>query len=104
MSRPSSLRRYILLAYLSSLQHAANSASTQIISVKSKGFVVPNFSGSKDDDNVGRGRIWTDEEKRRMRVAIQNASSLAEMASLEKDYAEGRIPKHILEGPDPMEG
>ena len=38
-----------------------------------------------------------------MRAAILNASSLAEMAQLEKDFAEGRIPAHILEGGGPME-
>jgi hypothetical protein len=38
-----------------------------------------------------------------MRAAILNASSLAEMARLEKDFAEGRIPAYILEGGEPME-
>jgi hypothetical protein len=49
-----------------------------------------------------RDRIHTEEEKQRMRQAVLNAKSLAEMAKLETDFAEGRIPSHILHG-DPME-
>jgi hypothetical protein len=69
--------------------------------VKSKGFVVPSFANGTDDS--AKDRIYTDDEKKRMRAAILNASSLAEMASLEKDFAEGRIPLHVLEGGEPME-
>ena len=72
----------------------------QISSNKSKGFVVPSYANGADS---GKERIYTDEEKKRMRAAILNASSLAEMARLEKDFAEGRIPAHILEGGEPME-
>ena len=68
--------------------------------VKSKGFQVPSYNGSDDST---KDRIYTDDEKKRMRAAILNASSLAEMARLEKDFAEGRIPAHILEAGDPME-
>lgn len=74
--------------------------ATQIMGVKSKGFVAPTTNGA---DSNGKERIYTDDEKRRMRAAIQAASSLAEMARLEKDFAEGRIPAHILEGGEPME-
>jgi len=56
---------------------------------------VPTFANGADS---GKDRIYTDDEKKRMRAAILNASSLAEMARLEKDFAEGRIPAHILEG------
>ena len=38
-----------------------------------------------------------------MRAAIKAAGSLAEMARLEKDFAEGRIPAYVLEGGDAME-
>jgi hypothetical protein len=69
--------------------------------VKSKGFVVPSFTNGAEEST--KDRIYTDDEKKRMRAAILNASSLAEMARLEKDFAEGRIPAHILEGGDPME-
>lgn len=69
--------------------------------VKSKGFVVPSFANGADGSS--KDRIYTDDEKKRMRAAILNASSLAEMARLEKDFAEGRIPAHILEGGDAME-
>lgn len=74
--------------------------ASKIMGVKSKGFAVPTLNGA---DSYGKDRIYTDDEKRRMRAAIQAASSLAEMAKLEKDFAEGRIPAHILEGGDPME-
>jgi hypothetical protein len=69
--------------------------------VKSKGFVVP--SSTNGDDKATKDRIYTEDEKKRMRQAILTASSLAEMAKLEKDFAEGRIPAHVLEGGDPME-
>jgi hypothetical protein len=68
---------------------------------KSKGFVVASIANGDDDST--KDRIYTDDEKKRMRAAILNASSLSEMARLEKDFAEGRIPAHILEGGDPME-
>lgn len=75
--------------------------ASKIMGVKSKGFVVPTMNGA--DNTNGKDRIYTDDEKRRMRAAIQAATSLAEMARLEKDFAEGRIPAHILEGGDAME-
>lgn len=74
--------------------------ASKIMGVKSKGFAAPTTNGS---DGHNKDRIYTDDEKRRMRAAIQAASSLAEMARLEKDFAEGRIPAHILEGGDAME-
>lgn len=79
---------------------APTDLANKIMGVKSKGFQVPSYNGSDDST---RDRIYTDEEKKRMRAAILNASSLAEMARLEKDFAEGRIPAHILEAGDPME-
>lgn len=75
--------------------------ASKIIGVKSKSFVVPTYTNGVEEST--KERIYTDDEKRRMRAAILNASSLAEMAKLEKDFAEGRIPQHILEGGDPME-
>jgi hypothetical protein len=69
--------------------------------VKSKGFVVPSFSDP--DADSGKQRIWTDAERKKMRAAIDRAGSLAEIEALEKDLKEGRIPKWVLDGPDPME-
>lgn len=69
--------------------------------IKSKGFTVPTFGNGGDDS--GRERIYTEDEKKRMRTAIQNAKSLDEIAKLEKDFAEGRIPAHVLKGTDAME-
>lgn len=68
---------------------------------KSKGFVVPNMAEVTEASS--KDRIYTEDERKRMRAAILSASSLSEMAKLEKDFAEGRIPAHILEGGDPME-
>lgn len=75
--------------------------ATKIMGVKSKGFAVPSTNGA--DSSYNKDRIYTDDEKRRMRAAIQAASSLAEMARLEKDFAEGKIPAHVLQGGEPME-
>lgn len=75
--------------------------ASKIMGVKSKGFVVPNLTEGPESSN--KERIYTDDEKKRMRAAILNASSLAEMAKLEKDFAEGRIPAYILEKGDMME-
>ena len=75
--------------------------ASKIKGQKSKGFVVPTFANGADTPT--KERIWTEDEKNRMRAAIKNAKSLAEMARLEKDLAEGRIPAYILEGGDPME-
>ena len=74
--------------------------ATKIKGQKSKGFVASYTNGA---DSPTKERIWTEEEKTRMRAAIKNASSLAEMARLEKDLAEGRIPAYVLEGGEPME-
>lgn len=83
---------------------APTDLASKIMGVKSKGFVVPTFTNGADSStSSSKQRIYTDDEKKRMRAAILNASSLAEMARLEKDFAEGRIPAHILEGGDPME-
>jgi hypothetical protein len=71
------------------------------LGAKSKGFVVASITNGENDSS--KDRIYTDEEKKRMRAAILSAGSLAEMAKLEKDLAEGRIPAHILEGGDAME-
>jgi hypothetical protein len=65
--------------------------------VKSKGITVPTFSTNGGDESGHKERIWTDEERKKMRTAIQNASSLAEIARLEKDFAEGRMPAHLVD-------
>jgi hypothetical protein len=76
--------------------------TTTIRGTKSKGFVVPSFANGGADTPT-KERIWTESEKAKMRAAIRSASSLAEMARLEKDFMEGRIPAYVLEGGDPME-
>ena len=75
--------------------------ATAIKGQKSKGFVPQSYANG--GDSPSKERIWTEEEKSRMRAAIRNAKTLAEMARLEKDLAEGRIPAYVLEGGEPME-
>jgi hypothetical protein len=81
--------------YPSALERDTN--TPQIMGVKSKGITVPTFSTNGGDDSGHKERIWTDEERKKMRTAIQNASSLAEIARLEKDFAEGRMPAHLVD-------
>lgn len=76
--------------------------ATTIKGTKSKGFVVPSFANGGDDSSA-KERIWTDEEKAKMRAAIKSAGSLEQMARLEKDFLEGRIPAYVLEGGEAME-
>jgi hypothetical protein len=64
--------------------------------IKSKGITASAFTNGSEKESTKR--IYTEDEKRRMRIAIQNASSLTEMAKLEQDLAEGRIPTYVLEG------
>lgn len=72
--------------------------ATQILGVKSKGFVVPTFA-----DNAPRVANYTDAQKAAIQRLVQNATSLEEMVKLEKDVQEGRIPLHLLDGPEPMQ-
>lgn len=46
---------------------------------------------------------YTDAQKKAIQRLVQNATSLEEMAKLEKDIQEGRIPAHLLEEAEPME-
>ena len=66
--------------------------------VRSKGFVVPSYT-----ENDARVTNYTDAQKEAIQRLIKNASSLEEMAKLEKDVQEGRIPVHLLEETEPME-
>ncbi|ORY02049.1 small nuclear ribonucleo protein U2, A [Clohesyomyces aquaticus] len=75
--------------------------ASKIMGIKSKGFVVPSFSSNGEPG--AKERIWTTEEKRKMRKAISEASSIDEIAKLEKEFSEGRIPAWVLAMEDPME-
>jgi hypothetical protein len=63
---------------------------------------VPSYINGDDGEN-GKERIYTEDEKKRMRAAINAATSLQEMAKLEKEFSEGRIPAYVLEAGDAME-
>ncbi|KAF2645585.1 U2-associated snRNP A [Massarina eburnea CBS 473.64] len=80
---------------------APTELASKIMGIKSKGFVVPTFTNGSDTPT--KERIWTDDEKKRMKAAINAAGSLAEIARLEKDFAEGRVPAHLLDGGELME-
>lgn len=72
--------------------------ATKILGVKSKGFVVPSFS-----DDSAREANYTETQKKALKALVENATSLDEIARLEKDIQEGRIPPHLLEQADAME-
>ncbi|KAF2467634.1 U2 small nuclear ribonucleoprotein A [Lindgomyces ingoldianus] len=73
----------------------------KIMGNKSKGFVVPSFASN--GEKTSQQRIWTDEEKRKMKKAIEDARSIDDIGKLEKDFSEGRIPAWVLALEDPME-
>lgn len=68
--------------------------AAKIRGVKSNTFDV---SGGSTTANTGRGKAMrtqlTDNEKKKVQSMIKNARSLAEIAKIEKDLAEGRIPQ-----------
>ena len=71
--------------------------------IKSRTFDVPSSSiangVSASSDKVSRIKL-TEKEKKRLESLIKNAKSLQEIARLEKELNEGRIPGG---GPDSME-
>ncbi|KAF2121117.1 U2 small nuclear ribonucleoprotein A [Lophiotrema nucula] len=75
--------------------------ATQIMGVKSKGFAVPTYANGEGEKV--KERIWTAEETKKMKLAIQNAKTFAEVTRLEKALQEGRIPPEVLRGLDDMD-
>ncbi|KAL9630462.1 MAG: hypothetical protein Q9164_006404, partial [Protoblastenia rupestris] len=78
--------------------------ASKIMGVKSRTFDVPssslaNGSVSSSSDKVSRVKL-TAKEKKRVETLIRNAKSLQEIARLEKELNEGRIPSG---GGDEME-
>lgn len=68
--------------------------ASKIRGVRSNTFDVPGESTtSKAGGNKAMRTQLTDTEKRRVQELIKNARSLAEIAKIEKDLAEGRIPQ-----------
>jgi len=60
----------------------------------------PRLNGLDTDKSTAHIKLKKKEEKR-FKELIRNAKSLAEIAKLEKDFAEGRIPGGVLaEGDD----
>lgn len=53
----------------------------------------------------GAGRVkLTDKERKRVEMLIRNAKSLTEIAKLEKELNEGRVPGGVVDSDDEMEG
>ena len=68
--------------------------------IKSRTFDVPSsgLANGMSSDKVSRVKL-TEKEKKRVESMIRNAKSLQEIARLEKELNEGRIPR----GADEME-
>ena len=73
----------------------------QIIGIKSRTFDIPssNLNGIVSTDKTYRIKL-TPKEKKRVEILIRNAKSLQEIARLEKELNEGRIPGGGVLGPD----
>jgi len=75
--------------------------ASKIIGIKSRTFDVPsnitNLDSASTTDKAFRVKL-TDKEKKRVKLMIQNAKSLQEIARLEKELNEGRIPGGRLGG------
>ncbi|KAF2838918.1 U2 small nuclear ribonucleoprotein A [Patellaria atrata CBS 101060] len=73
---------------------APTSLAAKIMGIKSRTFDVPSENG------ISSGKSYrvqlTDEEKKRVQERIKNAKSLDEIARLEKELNEGRIPAGII--------
>lgn len=69
---------------------------TQIMGIKSRTFDIPSASLANGTASAGdksyRVKL-TDKEKRRVERLIKNAKSLQEIARLEKDLNDGRVPQ-----------
>ena len=74
--------------------------ASKILGVKSRTFDLPSSASamggegggiSSSTDRVSRVKL-TEREKKRVEMMIRNAKSLHEIASLEKELNEGRIP------------
>ncbi|KAF2268810.1 L domain-like protein [Lojkania enalia] len=74
--------------------------ATKIMGIKSKNFILPTHTNGESESV--KERIWTDEEKRKIRAAIANAGKLEDLAKLEKAFAEGKIPAWVLEATEAM--
>lgn len=104
--KPSALASKVFppsLAFPSSfpLQSGWLTNQKKIVGIKSRTFDVPTSITSLDSasitDKAFRVKL-TDKEKKRVKLMIQNAKNLQEIARLEKELNEGRIPGGRLGG------
>ncbi|KAL8938529.1 MAG: hypothetical protein Q9211_003162 [Gyalolechia sp. 1 TL-2023] len=88
------LRHFPRLIHLSLLENPVT--RKEIMGIKSRTFDIPGASatgthGAQPGDKNYRVKL-TEKEKKRVEVLIRNAKSLEEIARLEKELNEGRIP------------
>ncbi|KAF2180036.1 U2 small nuclear ribonucleoprotein A [Zopfia rhizophila CBS 207.26] len=70
-------------------QEEPSDLASKIMGIKTKSFTIP--TGIQNGDNKIKDRVWTEEERNKMKAMIENAGSLAEIGRLEKMFAEGRL-------------
>jgi hypothetical protein len=97
-SFPSTLRfSFPRLASSFSTPHNMPLRTLQIMGIKSRTFDIPAPSTTTNGTVSGSDKSYrvklTDKEKRRVEKLIREAKSLTEIARLEKEIAEGRIPR-----------
>ena len=69
----------------------------QIMGIKSRTFDVPATGAAGDVNGPRASRVkLTDKERKRFQELIKNAKSLQEIARLEKEWSEGRIPGGVM--------
>lgn len=66
--------------------------ASKIRGIKSKTFDAGGVNGTSGPRSKGMRTQLTESEKKRVQDMVKNAKSLAEIARIEKDLAEGRIP------------
>lgn len=73
--------------------------AAKIRGVKSKTFDAGATTNGKVATGGGKSfrAVLTDSEKKRVQQMLQNAKSMAEIDRIEKDLAEGRVPKGAVD-------
>lgn len=61
-----------------------------------------NGDSDHQDSKISRFQL-TDKEKKKLALLVSQAGSMEEVARLEKDFMEGRIPAGVIADEDAME-
>jgi U2 small nuclear ribonucleoprotein A' len=78
-----------------------SASASKIMGIKSRTFDVPSTGAAAGAPRAGEKAIrvkLTEKEKKRVEKMIREAKSLQEIARLEKELNEGRIPAGAMEG------